>query len=323
MENTVTRVREAGRPVNCRCAPDSSIRAGNCECRPRFSVVIPAYNEATFIGDCLDSLLRQDFSDPYEIIVVDNNSTDDTTGIAKSRGVTVVREERQGVCWARQLGSDMASGEIIVSTDADTVYGSDWLSKIDRRFREDPAPVAVAGPFRFVDAPWWGRIWTGLLFGYVRASSQIAGHLPYIAAANVAFTRKGWPGYNTYATQGGDELDLLRKLQARGTVAYAADNPVFTSSRRLSQGLVYNVFVTLFYYYALGYALNRIASRTLVGMAPAFRAGASGGNASRRESRRWLRLAGAGGCLLFLIAASAYDDSIPRHLYHYMWEKLP
>lgn len=289
-----------------------------CECRPRFSVVIPAFNEAASIGDCLDSLLRQDFSEPYEIIVVDNNSTDDTAPIAKSRGVTVVREERQGVCWARQLGSEMASGEIIISTDADTTYGRDWISKIDRKFRGEPAPVAAAGPFRFVDAPWWGRIWTGLLFGYVRLASRVTKRVPYIAAANVAFRKSDWPGYNTHATQGGDELDLLRNLQARGLVAYMADNPVFTSSRRLSQGLVYNVFVTLFYYYALGYALNRMSSRTLVGMAPAFRA-----EASRKTSRRWLRLASACGALIIVVTVSTCRHAIMRHIDIDIWGVLP
>ena len=223
------------------------------ECRPRFSVIIPAYNEGEFIGECLDSLLRQDFTDPYEIIVVDNNSTDDTALVAKSRGVIVVREERQGVCWARQRGTELAAGEIIVSTDADTLYRHDWLSRIDREFRSDGTRIAVAGPFQFIDAPWWGRAWTRSLFGCVRVVSRVAKRVPYIAAANVAFLKSAWPGYNTYATQGGDELDLLRNLQARGTVTFVPDNAVFTSSRRLAQGLIYNILVALFYYYVIGY----------------------------------------------------------------------
>jgi cellulose synthase/poly-beta-1,6-N-acetylglucosamine synthase-like glycosyltransferase len=49
---------------------------GRRECRLRFSIVIPAYNEEAFIGATLRSLLAQDFADPYEIIVVDNNSKD-------------------------------------------------------------------------------------------------------------------------------------------------------------------------------------------------------------------------------------------------------
>jgi glycosyltransferase involved in cell wall biosynthesis len=277
------------------------------ECRPRFSVIIPAYNEAAFIGECLDSLLRQDFADAYEIIVVDNKSTDDTALIAKSRGVIVVWEERQGVCWARQRGTELANGEIIVSTDADTVYGSDWLSRIDQEFRGDDTRVAVAGPFRFVDAPWWGRAWTRGLFGYVRIVSRATRRVPYIAAANVAFLKSAWPGYKTYATQGGDELDLLRNLQARGTVAFVPDNAVFTSSRRLSKGLIYNIFVALFYYYVFGYMMNRLTCRAFVGMAPAFR------SVKPRKARPWqLLLASACG---FLVLTLGFGDLVVRHVY--------
>src|SRR5487761_191941 len=86
---------------------------------PRFSVVIPACNEAEFLGDCLHSLLRQDFPGDYEIIVVDNNSTDGTAAVARSFGVPVPDVNRAGVCWARQSGTTLASGEIVVSTDAD------------------------------------------------------------------------------------------------------------------------------------------------------------------------------------------------------------
>ena len=318
MDKTDTHAPDTGRIVNCQCAPD--VTRKSCECRPRFSVVIPAYNEAGSIGDCLDSLLRQDYGEPYEIIVVDNNSTDDTTPVARSRGVTVVREERQGVCWARQLGSEMAAGEIVISTDADTTYGPGWLSRIDSEFRAEDEPVAVAGPFRFVDAPWWGRIWTGALFGYVHAASRMTKRVPYIAAANVAFRKSDWPGYDTYATQGGDELDLLRKLQARGRVAYMADNPVYTSSRRLSKGIIYNVFVTLFYYYALAYVLNRVTSRTLVGMAPAFR---GGGAVAAKPVRPWIRVASACGALIVVVAISSYRHAIMHHIDIDVWGPLP
>src|ERR1700740_3471780 len=125
---------------SCLIRPDG----GTDDSLPRFSVVIPAYNEAEFLGSCLDSLRAQDFRDPYEIIVVDNNSTDATADAARSRGVTVVHEPKPGVCSARQRGTAAARGEIVVSTDADTTFGSDWLSRIDRAFRDDPARVAVA-----------------------------------------------------------------------------------------------------------------------------------------------------------------------------------
>ena len=308
MGAAATEALEASNPANRRRVPSDDCLAGHAtpglardspepgDRRPRFSLVVPAYNEENFIGDCLDSLLRQDFGDPYEIIVVDNNSADDTAAVAKSRGVTVVREDRQGVCWARQRGTELAAGEIIVSTDADTTYAADWLSKIDREFRSHGAPVAVAGPFRFVDAPWWARIWTSALFGYVHAVSRLTRRVPYIAAANVAFRAESWPGYNTWATQGGDELDLLHSLQGSGKVAFVPDNPVFTSSRRLSQGMIYGIFVAIIYYYVLGYSLNRLVRRPLVGMAPAFRSATP----DLGKARRWRLVAGIGGCFIIV-----------------------
>jgi glycosyltransferase involved in cell wall biosynthesis len=237
----------------------------------RLSVVVPAHNEENFLGDCLDSLLAQDYPGDYEIIVVDNNSTDGTASVALARGVRVVTEPRPGVCWARQAGTSVASGEVVVSTDADTVYARDWLSRLDAGFLGDPSVVAVAGPCRFVDAPWWGRLYAGSLFRSVNFLARMTGRVPYVAAANIAFRKDAFAGYDTRATQGGDELGLLRSLRKRGKVRFDAANPVFTSARRMRRGLAYNVAVTFCFYYVIGYALNRMSGRTVVGMAPSVR----------------------------------------------------
>lgn len=239
--------------------------------RPRFSVVVPAHNEVDFLGNCLDSLLAQDYPKPYEIIVVDNNSTDGTEGVARSRGVTVVSEPRPGVCWARHCGTLQAQAEIVISTDADTVYSSDWLSRIDAAFTADPKLVAVAGPCRFVAAPWWGHAYTWTLFHLVDVIRRLTGRVRYVTATNIAFRKTAWPGYDTQATQGGDELGLLRLLRRSGKIAFDLKNPVFTSSRRLHRGLIYNILVTFLFYYVIGYAVNRMAGRPLVGMAPPLR----------------------------------------------------
>ncbi len=265
---------------------------------PRFSVVIPAFNEEEYLGDCLDSLARQDFPESFEIIVVDNNSTAQTSEIARGRGATVVREETRGVCWARQCGTALASGEIVISTDADTTFSPGWLTRIDKAFRDDPGRVAVAGPCNFVDAPLWGRIYTWALFGLVHLISYVSGRIPYVSATNIAFRRSAWSGYDTRATQGGDEVGLMRRLRSRGRVFFDFGNPTFTSSRRLYRGLIYNIFVTFLFYYAMGYWLNRLFGRTLVGMAPSFR-----GKAARRPEQRrdMLRLVVASVCLVVFV----------------------
>lgn len=261
--------------------------------------MIPAHNEEAFLGPCLDSLLAQDYPGPSQIIVVDNNSIDRTAEVAAERGVTVVHESRPGVCWARQCGTKLADGEIVISTDADTTYSPGWLSRIDQAFRHDPARVAVAGPCRFTDAPIWGRAYAWVLFRLVQLGTRLTGKVPYVTATNLAFRRTVFTGYDTQATQGGDELGLLRQLRAHGPVVFDYRNPVFTSARRMYRGFVYNLLVTCLFYYLLGYTLNRLTGRTIVGMAPAVRA-----TRPATSSRvRIQRLVGAGVSLVLLAAA--------------------
>ena len=238
---------------------------------PRFSIVVPAYNEAAYIGPALQALLQQDFAEPYEIIVVDNDSMDRTGEIAASYGVTVVTETARGVCQARQRGTIAARGEIVVSTDADTVPPRDWLARIDRQFRCSDSIVAVAGPCQYENPSWWARLYPKLLFGAVQRVFAWTGHVLYVSATNTAFRRSAFPNYDSTLTQGGDELDLLRRLRRRGRVVWDSTNIVTTSSRRLQQGLLYTFFISFLTFYLLAYLLNRVSSRQILGMAPVFR----------------------------------------------------
>ncbi len=267
--------------------------------RPRFSVVVPAVNEEGGIGACLDSLARQDVAGGVEVIVVDNNSVDRTAAVAAAHGATVVFEPRPGVCWARQRGTEAARGDIVVSTDADTTFEPGWLARIDAAFRADPVRVAVTGPCRFVGGPRWGAAYTAVVFGVVHLVFVLTGRVIYASATNIAFRREAWTGYDTHLTQGGDELGLLRSLRSRGPVAFTPDNVTLTSARRLTRGLLYNVFVTCLYYYLLGYALNRIAGRRVLGTAPEIRVDPS-------RTRRWAWGAGVGVALAGLLIAGRF-----------------
>jgi len=264
--------------------------------RPRFSVVVPAYQEATTIEASVRSLQAQDFAGLVEIIVVDNNSTDDTAERAAAAGARVMREPERGVCQARQTGTALARGEIVVSTDADTTFAPDWLSRIDAGFAAREDVVAVCGPCRFVDAPWWAAPYTRALFGFVALFYRLTGRVAYATATNIAFRRDAWSGYDLTLTQGGDELGLLRDLRKRGRVHFLPGNTTLTSSRRLYRGFVYSVFVTCFYHYLLTYAVNRIAGRRVLGMAPAIR--------TDRPHRRRLRVARAVGLAIAALVAA-------------------
>lgn len=100
----------------------------------KISIVIPAYNSEKTLEQCLDSLINQDFND-FEIIVVDNNSTDKTKKIIfdfikKDKRVRYVfeKERRRGA--ARNTGEKMAKGEIILMTDSDCILPKDWIKKM-------------------------------------------------------------------------------------------------------------------------------------------------------------------------------------------------
>lgn len=104
--------------------------------KKRISIIIPAYNEARTLPACLDAIAVQSVM-PDEVIVVDNNSTDETAAIARRYPfVRLVHEKSQGIVFARNAGFDAATGELLARIDADTHIPSDWVATI-QRFYED------------------------------------------------------------------------------------------------------------------------------------------------------------------------------------------
>jgi glycosyltransferase involved in cell wall biosynthesis len=239
--------------------------------RPRLSVVVPAYNEQATLGACLSSLAEQDYDGPVEVIVVDNCSTDATADVARAYGATVVSETVQGVVHARQRGTLAATGDSVVSSDADTTFPRTWLSQIAHTLAGRSEVVATCGPCWFVDGPWWSAPYTKALFGFTSWVYRRTGRVLYASATNIAFRRSAWTGYDTTLTQGGDELGLLLSLRSRGKIDFDAARTTLTSSRRLQRGLIYNIFVTCLFFYLFAYQVNRMAGRPLVGAAPAIR----------------------------------------------------
>jgi glycosyltransferase involved in cell wall biosynthesis len=237
----------------------------------RFSVVVPAHDEARTLPATLESLLAQDFAGEFEIIVVDNASTDATAAIATSYGVRLVQEPVRGVCNARQTGVRAARGEVVVSTDADTIHPVGWLRRIDAELRDRPDAVAVAGPCCYVDPPWWGSAFPRLGFAAIALGYRLTGRIGYLTATNVAYRRQGFPGYDTVLTQGGDEVDLLRRLTSWGPVLWDRRNVVGTSARRFRQGLLHTMVISYGWYYLASSLVNRLTGRRVIGSAPPVR----------------------------------------------------
>ena len=112
----------------------------------RISIIIPAYNEERYIGPCLDSIAAQTVA-PWEVIVVDNNSTDATAAIAKRYPfVTLVQEPRQGKVHARDAGFAAARGTILARIDADVVIPRGWVAYVAEFYRQPAnAEVGLSG----------------------------------------------------------------------------------------------------------------------------------------------------------------------------------
>lgn len=114
---------------------------------PRISVVIPAYNQAKYLAETIDSVQKQTYAD-REIIVVDDGSTDETAEIAKGYGESIryVYQENQGLAGARNTGISLAQGEFVALLDSDDYWASDFLAKmISLADRQATATVYYCG----------------------------------------------------------------------------------------------------------------------------------------------------------------------------------
>jgi glycosyltransferase involved in cell wall biosynthesis len=104
---------------------------------PRISVVIPAYNEERYLGATLESVhaaievYHQRYGYPVEVVVVNNNSSDCTEGVARGHGARVVFEAYNQISTARNTGAKAARGEILAFLDADDHMSPDFLVRIE------------------------------------------------------------------------------------------------------------------------------------------------------------------------------------------------
>ncbi len=204
------------------------------------SIAVPALNEEKYIAQCLASLRAQSYpQELYEIIVVDNASTDRTSQIARAFGVKVVHEPERGVSRARHRGAQEARGEIIAGTDADTIAPPTWLEQIARAFRSDEALGAVTGPILVHD----GNIFDRWGAKYV---SNSATRLSYTVRKGVIIgnnfavrTRDYWRvgGFDT-SLLSAEDIDLGARLSAVSRTMFDPNMVMYVSARRTREGYV-------------------------------------------------------------------------------------
>ena len=123
------------------------------------SVVIPVYNRRNFIRKCLESVLHQNFEGGYEVIVVDDGSTDGTVEILKEFDSQIklhINTTNQGVSCARNQGVRLAQGEFVAMLDSDCLAAPNWLSELIKPFDQDKNIMIIGGKVTdVIDNNYW------------------------------------------------------------------------------------------------------------------------------------------------------------------------
>ena len=197
------------------------------------SVVIPAYNEEGSILACLQSVYRQSRA-PDEVIVVDNNSTDNTVRLVRENfpRVKIVFEKKQGIASARDAGFRVACGDIIARTDADSLATHHWLLAIEAFFTTNTVVVASSGPIYFREFPW-------SIIGFPCSAffifmCRLLYKKQVLLGPNMAVLKSAWRKISPCASNDfHEDIDLSIHLSSVGVVGFSWSINTISSARRI------------------------------------------------------------------------------------------
>ena len=202
---------------------------------PRISVIVCTYNGARTIRDCLEALERLRYPD-YEVIVVDDGSTDATAAIAGEYDCRLIQTENRGLSSARNTGLEAATGEIVAYTDDDAYPDPDWLTYLASTFLTTThAGVGgpnLAPPGDGVIADCVARAPGGPI--HVLLSDREAEHIPGCNMAFRAASLRAIGGFDPQFRIAGDDVDVCWRLQASGASLGFAHAAVVWHHRRNS-----------------------------------------------------------------------------------------
>jgi len=202
------------------------------------SIVIPAFNEEHLIERCLQSIsasLAANFTSRLtsEIIVVDNNSTDNTASLARQAGAQVVFEPINQIGRARNAGAAEATGDWLLFLDADSELNPGLLADILRLIEEGKS-VGCGCTLQMQGLPWWGnwifQLWKGTSILFRWASGAL------VVCRSDAFRDVGGFDQELYAA---DEIRLSGHLKQWGRqrglqFSILRTHPLETSSRKIA-----------------------------------------------------------------------------------------
>jgi O-antigen biosynthesis protein len=190
---------------------------------PRVSVVVASFNGGRTLDECLQSLANLTYPD-YEVIVIDDGSTDDTPQIISRYDVRSIRSENGGLSRARNRGIEASTGEIVAFIDSDAYADPDWLFHLVTALREQDA-AAVGGPNLAPPKDGFTAACVDFAPGnptHVLLDDQQAEHVP---GCNMAFRKDALSkigGFDHTHRAAGDDVDVCWKLLVRDeTIAFS------------------------------------------------------------------------------------------------------
>ena len=184
---------------------------------PRVSVVVCTCNGSRTIRDCLEGLRRLAYPD-YEVIVVDDGSTDTTAAVARQYDCRLIRTENRGLASARNTGLEASTGEIVAYIDDDAYPDPEWLTYLAATFMSTSHAAAggpnLAPPGDELIAECVARAPGGPV--HVLLTDREAEHIP---GCNMAFRKASLEaigGFDPQFRTAGDDVDVCWRLQQRG-----------------------------------------------------------------------------------------------------------
>ncbi|WP_394281752.1 glycosyltransferase family 2 protein [Corynebacterium sp.] len=211
----------------------------------KVSVVIPCFNDAVFLKRVLHALHRQSLR-PHQIIVVDNNSIDDSVAVASTfPDVEVLHEPEQGILPAATTGYNAATGDVIARIDADTLPPTNFIADLTRMWQQIGASshfapkrvVAATGNATFDWPGRWGSVISRAYLGAYYATTRSAlGHYP-LFGTNFSMLTSWWHDVRGTIDMTvhdiHDDLHLSFAVRPDETVWYQQDLHVQMDSRAL------------------------------------------------------------------------------------------
>lgn len=185
---------------------------------PRVSVVVASYNGGRTLKACLDSLLKLNYPD-YEVILVDDGSTDDTPAIAaRYPSIKKIRQKNMGLSVARNVGIQASSGAIVAFTDSDCRADEDWLYYLVNDLYLNGGAAIGGHNFPPPEDDWVAGCVAASpgAPAHVMLNDRVAEHIP---GCNMAFFKsvlQELNGFDPIYTKAGDDVDVCWRLQQLG-----------------------------------------------------------------------------------------------------------